>query len=58
VTLAVRDGWVTDEFIDLARRQGRTAEEERRLDVLKRDMAERVMVAAAVDVYDAAAEDG
>lgn len=52
LTLAVREGYVTDEFIDLARREGRTAEEEARLTVLKREMADRVMSRAAVDVYD------
>jgi hypothetical protein len=52
VTLAVREGYVTDEFIDLARREGRTAEEEARLTVLKREMADRVMSRAAMDVYD------
>jgi hypothetical protein len=55
VTLAVRDGFVTDEFVALARRDGRDAAEEERLDVLKREMAERVMAAAAEDVYDATA---
>ena len=53
VTLTVRDGFVTAEFIALARREGRSAAEEERLDVLKREMAERVMAAAAEDVYDA-----
>jgi hypothetical protein len=53
VTLAVRDGYVTDEFIDLARREGRSADEEGRLDVLKAEMAERVMGAPAAGVYDA-----
>ena len=47
VTLTVRDGFVGDEFIALARRDGRSAAEEARLDVLKREMAERVMAAAA-----------
>jgi hypothetical protein len=53
VTLAVRDGFVTDEFVDLARRDGRSAADEERLDLLKREMAERVMAAPAADVYDA-----
>jgi hypothetical protein len=55
VALTVRDGFVRDEFIALARRDGRSAAEEARLDVLKREMAERVMAAAAEDVYDATA---
>lgn len=54
VTLAVRDGYVTDEFIDLARREERSADEEDRLSVLKREMADRVMSAPAEDVYDVA----
>jgi hypothetical protein len=45
---------VTDEFIELARREGRSAEEEVRLDLLKREMADRVMAAAAGDVYEVA----
>src|SRR4051794_3677485 len=52
-TLAARDGFVSDEFVDLARRGARSAAEEERLDVLKREMAERVMAAGAADVYDA-----
>jgi hypothetical protein len=52
-TLALRDGFVTDEFIDLARDERRNAEQERRLDVLKREMAERVMARPAHEVYDA-----
>ena len=52
VTLALREGLVTDEFIDLARTPRRTADEERRLDVLKRDMADRVMARPAHEVYD------
>jgi hypothetical protein len=52
VTLLVREGYVTDEFIDLARRNNRSAEEEARLSVLKREMADRVMAAPAEDVYD------
>ena len=51
VTLAVREGFVTDEFIDLARTEQRDAEQERRLDVLKRDMADRVLAHPAGEVY-------
>jgi hypothetical protein len=53
VTLAVREGFVTDEFIDLARTEGRTGAQERRLDVLKREMAARVLAAPPAAVYDA-----
>jgi hypothetical protein len=52
-TLALREGFVTEEFIDLARAEERTPGEERRLDVLKREMAERVMACPAAEVYDA-----
>jgi hypothetical protein len=52
VTLAVREGFVNDEFIDLARKDGRTAEEDGRLEHLKREMAQRVMSAAADEVYE------
>ena len=51
-TLAVRDGFVTEEFIDLARTENRTADQERRLDALKAEMAERVMSSPASAVYD------
>jgi len=44
---------VTDEFIDLARTGERTADQERRLDVLKRERADRLMAQPANEVYDA-----
>jgi hypothetical protein len=56
VTLLVREGFVPDEFIDLARREDRTATEEARLDAMKAEMAELLMSSAAADVYDATAE--
>jgi hypothetical protein len=52
VTLVLRDGYVTEEFIALARRGSRTPEEEAHLDVLKREMADRVMAARSEEVYD------
>ncbi|MDQ3721605.1 MAG: hypothetical protein M3376_00735 [Actinomycetota bacterium] len=52
VTLLLRDGVVVPEFIDLVRTDGRTEEQKARLDVLKEELAERVMGAAAADVYD------
>jgi hypothetical protein len=52
VTLLLREGYVTDEFIDLARTDNRSAEEEARLSVLKQEMADLVMAAPAEDVYD------
>lgn len=53
VTLALREGFVTAEFIDLARTQERSPDQERRLDALKREMSERVMARPAGEVYDA-----
>lgn len=53
VTLTLREGYVTEEFIELARQEGRTPEQESRLDALKLELAERVMSAPAADVYDA-----
>jgi hypothetical protein len=52
VTLVLRDGFVTEEFIALARRDERTPEEEARLDALKLQMADRVLAAPAEAVYD------
>jgi hypothetical protein len=54
VTVAVREGYVTDEFIDLARTADRTPAQEDRLTALKQEMAELVMSAPAAEVYDAA----
>jgi hypothetical protein len=53
-TLLLRDGFVTDEFIDLARTENRTADQEDRLDELKAQLAHRVMSAPAAGVYDLA----
>ena len=52
-TLTLREGFVTDEFIALARTEPRSAAQERRLDVLKLEMADRVMARPAAEVYDA-----
>ncbi|HWF35768.1 MAG TPA: hypothetical protein VG295_10345 [Solirubrobacteraceae bacterium] len=54
VTLSVREGYVSDEFIDLARTPDRTPTQESRLTALKREMAERVMASPAAKVYDVA----
>lgn len=51
-TLALREGFVTDEFIDLARTEVRNADQERRLDALKQEMADRVMARPAGEVYE------
>lgn len=53
VELSVRDGFVPDALIDLARRPALTAQETARLDALKHAMAEQVMASPAADVYDA-----
>ena len=53
VTLLLRPGFVTDEFIDLARVERRSAEQERELDALKLAMAARVLARPAAEVYDA-----
>jgi hypothetical protein len=52
VTLVLRDGFVTEEFIDLARTEGRSAAQEAHLDRLKREMAARLMGRPADEVYD------
>jgi hypothetical protein len=51
-TLVLRDGFVTDEFIDLARATERTPAQEQRLDRLKLEMASRVLDRPASEVYD------
>jgi hypothetical protein len=51
VMLSLREGFVTDEFIELARSE-RSPEEEARLTDLKQEMAHRVMASRADDVYD------
>lgn len=56
VTLIVREGYVTGEFIALARKDNRTAVEERLLDRLKLEMTDRVMSAPAEAVYELAGD--
>jgi hypothetical protein len=53
-TLVLREGFVTDEFIDLARCENRTAGQEHRLDQLKAALARRVLASTAAEVYDVA----
>ncbi|MBD8505151.1 hypothetical protein HT102_01425 [Hoyosella sp. G463] len=54
-TVILRDaGFVVPEFIDLARKQGRTEAEESRLTVLKQEMADRLLARPATEVYDVA----
>jgi hypothetical protein len=52
VTLLLREGFVTDEFIRLARAETRDADEERRLDELKLELAERVLARSAGEVFE------
>jgi hypothetical protein len=53
-TLIVREGIVPDEFIELARKDGKTDDEKARLDQLKLEMVDRVMGLPAEEVYDVA----
>ena len=50
--MEIREGFVTDEFVALARQAERTAEEEARLTYLKQEMADRLLAAPAEAVYD------
>lgn len=52
VTLVLRDGYVSAEFIALVRIAERTVEQENRLTVLKQEMADRLLASPAADVYD------
>lgn len=54
VTVMLRPGFVSEEFIDLTRQKGRTAAEEQRLAAMKAEMARSVMAASADDVYEVA----
>jgi hypothetical protein len=53
-TLLLRDGFVSEEFVDLARAENGTDEQEQRLAELKGQLAQRVMSSAAAEVYDIA----
>jgi hypothetical protein len=53
-TLLLRDGFVTAEFVDLARTENRTDVQEHRLDELKAQLAQRVMATPAAEVFDLA----
>ncbi len=52
VTLVLRDGYVTQEFIALSRQETRSPEEERHLALLKQQMADRLLTPPAMEVYD------
>lgn len=53
VTVILREGYVGEEFIALATTEQRTQDEETRLTVLKRDMAELLLATPATEVYEA-----
>jgi hypothetical protein len=52
--LLLREGFVTDEFIDLARTDDRTDGQELRLDGLKAQLAQQVMATPAAEVFERA----
>jgi hypothetical protein len=52
VTLTLREGFMTEEFIDLTRKAARSSEDEHRLAAMKDDLARRVMSADPDVVYD------
>jgi hypothetical protein len=52
-TLLLRDGFITDEFIDLARTEDRSDDQEQRLDALKAQLAQQLMSTRAEDLFDA-----
>ena len=52
VVLGVREGFVTEEFLTLARTPDPAPQQVARLDALKREMAERVMASPAEAVYE------
>ena len=52
VTMVLRDGFVSAEFIDLARTPDRTADQESRLGVLKAQLAQTLLSAPADQLYD------
>lgn len=56
VTVALRDGFVSEAFIDLARLENPSTSERHRLTAMKGDMAAAVMAADAGDVYEVTSE--
>jgi hypothetical protein len=52
VTLQIREGFVTAEFITLARTPNRSAAQEAHLAVLKQEMADRLLAVSPDAVYD------
>ncbi len=56
VTLLVREGQVTDEFVAMARKPDRTAADERHFTALKQGMTDRVMAGPPGDVFEVEAD--
>ncbi len=56
VTVVLREGYVSEEFIALASTDQRSAEQEDRLTVLKSEMAELLLATDAAEVYDVEGE--
>ncbi len=52
VTLLVREGQVTDEFVAMARKPDRTPADEARFTALKQAMADRLMASAPADIFE------
>ncbi len=52
VTVVIREGFVTDEFVALSRQPERTTAEEAHLTVLKQEMADRLLAVPPGEVYD------
>lgn len=52
VDLALRPGIVSEEFLRLARQESRSVDEAARLEVLKRDMADRLLARPAAELFD------
>ncbi|MDQ4131708.1 MAG: hypothetical protein M3179_00530 [Actinomycetota bacterium] len=52
VTLLLREGFVTDEFIRLARDPNLSAEEQQRFAALKQELADQLMATNAEDAFD------
>ena len=52
LTLLVREGQVTDEFVTMARKADRTADDERHFTDLKQRMADQLMASAPDDIFE------
>jgi hypothetical protein len=51
-TVTLREGYVGEEFLRLARTEQRTEQQEARLTVLKREMSDLLLASSATEVYD------